>query len=45
VGRLLIIVWTSERLRRVRGGSSWKGDSRSGVRVSSESELGWGGEV
>jgi hypothetical protein len=45
VGRLVIIDWTSERLRRVTGGSSWKGVSRSDVRVASEFELGSGGAV
>jgi hypothetical protein len=40
VGRLVIIDCTSDRLRRVTGGSSWKGVSKSDERVVSGVELG-----
>jgi hypothetical protein len=39
-GRLWIIACTSDRLSRLTGGSSWKGISRSDVRVASGMEVG-----
>jgi hypothetical protein len=43
VGRLVIIECTSDYLRRLTGGLSWKGVSSSDVRVASGVELGFEG--